>query len=219
MREMGNLGKFWGNFGEILGKFWGNFWKPIQAIKTDSSFIVQWVLVTFGGFVVSLLFIEIGEKPDIGALEGVTGGAAIGLAQFLILRQRISPAWGWILASILTWGFMGGSGLGAVGWVAPRTGNIALRAVYGTIHGAQLGMWMGASQWWILRNKIPKASRWIWISSFGWAIAMSLGWIVGGIFRLAFRLFMGEIVGLGVAWLVVSITTGVALVVCQDSFE
>ena len=198
-------------------KSWVKSWKPIQAIETDWCFIVQWVLVTFGGFLLSLLLIEIGEKPDIGAIEGATGGAAIGLAQFLVLRQRISKAWGWILVSILIWGLMGGSGLGAVGWVAPRTEQIGYRALYGAVHGAQLGMWMGASQWWILRKEVPKAERWIWVSSLCWAIGMALGWTVGGVLRLSTRLFLGEIVGLGVAWLVVGATTGVALIWCFAS--
>ncbi|NER32009.1 MAG: hypothetical protein F6J89_31485, partial [Symploca sp. SIO1C4] len=49
-----------------------------------NTFWWQWVLVTLASFLVSLLLIEIGERPDIGTFEGVIGGSLIGLGQSLV---------------------------------------------------------------------------------------------------------------------------------------
>ena len=69
-------------------------------LQTDLVFILQWMFVTLVGFVVSLIWIEIGEKPDLGALEGAIGGLIISLAQWFILKQYISQSWRWIFVHV-----------------------------------------------------------------------------------------------------------------------
>ncbi|NEO97877.1 MAG: hypothetical protein F6K58_04045 [Symploca sp. SIO2E9] len=177
-----------------------------------SSFWWQWVLVTLASFLVSLLLIEIGERPDIGTLQGVIGGSLIGLGQSLVLWQRISKAWWWVLANIISWGLIGSSSLGAIGWIAPRTDQINLRLVYGVVDGLQIGVVLGVAQWLVFRKQISKAWRWILASSWCWSIGLACGWSVGGFLHQLTRLFLGEVFGLAVVWLAVSIMTGAALI-------
>lgn len=56
-------------------------------VKTQFSFTLQWTIATLSGFLVSLLFIEIGEKPDLGILQAMIGGLAIALAQTIMLTN------------------------------------------------------------------------------------------------------------------------------------
>ncbi len=180
-------------------------------MKIGYGFWFQWVSVTFVGFLVSLYWVEVGEKPDIKAVEGAIGGAVIGLAQWLVLRQRFSQAWWWILISIGTWSLLGGGGLGALGWVAPRTMSIYLRVVYGLVNGLQIGTLIGVAQWLVFRKQSFGAWRWIVASSVGWTIGLTFGWVIGGVLRMLTGIFLGEVVGLVMGWVVVAGITGVAL--------
>ncbi len=173
---------------------------------------LQWLFVTFIGFLASLFWIEIGEKPDIGGLQGLVGGAMIGLAQLLVLRRYISQAGWWILASSLSWSFIGLSPLGAMGWVAPRMLEIIPRLLYGIVGGGIIGMLLGVGQWLVLRQHISKAWQWIFVNTLSWSIALALGWIIGGILRLVTRLFISEVIGLTVTWILVGAMTGLALI-------
>lgn len=177
-----------------------------------SSFWWQWVLVTLASFLVSLFLIEIGERPDLGVFEGVIGGSLIGLGQSLVLWQRIPKAWWWVLANIISWGLVSSSSLGTIGWVAPRIEQINLRLIYGLVDGLQLGVVLGVAQWLVFRKHISKAWRWILVSSWCWSISLACGWFVGGVVRQLTGLFLGEVFGLAVSWLMVSIITGASLI-------
>ncbi|MBD1921444.1 hypothetical protein H6F77_10115 [Microcoleus sp. FACHB-831] len=182
----------------IITKYWG-LW-------------LQWVLVTCGGFFVSLLFVEVGERSDIGVLEGAVGGGAIALAQALVLRRHLPLARLWILATIVSWVVIGGSGIGAIGWVAPTTKLFALRVKFGFFDGAMVGALLGLMQWFVLRQQLARASVWILTNAASWAIGLATGWVAGGILRVSAGIFLGEIVGLALTWVVVAAITGVALI-------
>jgi hypothetical protein len=188
-----------------------NHRRLIKPIEFRCSFWFQWVLVTFLGFLVSLYWIEIGERPDIRLVEGAIAGAVIGVAQWSVLRQHFSQAWWWILISIVSWGLLGGSGVGAFGWVAPTTPRIVLRVVYGAVYGAITGAGIGVAQWLFFRRQVEKAGQWILASTVSWAIALVFGWTIGGIFRLLTGIFLAEVVGLTVVWILVAAMTGLAL--------
>ncbi|WP_309236588.1 hypothetical protein [Microcoleus sp. FACHB-672] len=189
----------------------------LKFVKTEFFVWLQWVLLTLAGFLVSLLFIEIGEKPDIGAFEGAIGGAVIGLAQWFFLRSRISNAGWWVLVCVLSWGLLGVTGLGALGWFTPRTPQIPLRIVYGAINGEQMGLLIGLAQWLVIGKQVTAGWRWIITSSVCWAVALAIGWTVGGLLHQATGLFLGEVVGLAVAWIVAAATTGIPLVCFLNS--
>ncbi|MBE9126249.1 hypothetical protein IQ257_06345 [Coleofasciculus sp. LEGE 07092] len=172
---------------------------------------LQWTLMTFLGFLTSLFWIEIGERPDVGAVEGIIGGSLIGLAQLLVLRQHISRAGWWVLVSLLSWGLIGFSGLGALGWFAPRTLYLFPRVLYGVLDGAKIGFLLGVGQWIVLRQQVSSAWLWILASPLCWSIALALGWTIGGALRLFTHLFLSEVVGLAVTWLAVGVLTGITL--------
>ena len=184
-----------------------------KYIKTDCGFWLQWILATLASFLVSLCLIEIDVRPHIKATEGLIGGAIVGLAQGMILEQRsknIAP-W-WALISIVSWGLIGASNLGAIGWMAPRTLRLEPRVIFGLLNGLQVGALLGIGQWLVLRQRCKKNLLWIPIVAVSWAIGLVLGWSVGGVLRQVTRLFLGELVGLAVAWVTSSAIAGFALV-------
>lgn len=181
--------------------------------KTDGGFWLQWVLVTLAGFLISLCSIEIDVRPYIKATEGMIGGALVGLAQGIILEQRrknIAPWWAFM--SFVSWGLIGASNLGAVGWMAPRTVLLEPRLLFGLLNGLQVGALLGIGQWLVLRQRCKKSLIWIPIVATSWAIGLVLGWGVGGVLHQVTRLFLSELVGLVVAWVASSAIMGFALV-------
>lgn len=172
---------------------------------------VQWVLATAIGFWLSLLWVEIGERPDLGVFNGSIGAVTIALTQLPVLAKRIDRAPWWIVASIASWGLLGLSPVGALGWVAPRTLDLGTRAFYGAIEGVKIGIVTGIAQWLVLKLSLPRAWRWIPVNAIAWAIALALGWTIGGILRRATHLFLSEPIGLSVVWIAIATLTGVAL--------
>ena len=185
------------------------FWIWLEEI--GFWFYLQWVLVTFVSFLVSLYWVEVGVSPDVRVIEGAIGGAAIGLAQWFVLRQHFSPSWGWVLASIVGWGLIGASQFGALGWSIPSITSIPLRAIYGIMDGVLVGTLFGVAQGLVLNNHIYRAWRWILASGAAWAIGLAAGWTIGSILHSVTGLFLGEVVGLALGWIVVAAITGVAL--------
>lgn len=177
----------------------------------ESGFGIQWTIHTLIGFLLSLLLIEIGERPDIGVLEGLIGGTIMGILQWMVLRPHLKQSGWWIAISAISWAIMGWSGLGAIGWIAPRTLNISVRLLYGFWEGAKVGFVLGVGQYVLLSHQVPQAWRWIIASVLDWAIALACGWALGGLLRLQFSQFLGDVIGLGCVWLLVGGLTGFAL--------
>ncbi|MCU0537208.1 MAG: hypothetical protein MUD14_25255 [Hydrococcus sp. Prado102] len=183
-----------------------------KSLNTEFLWLcLQWTFGTCLGFLLSLLFVEIGEKPELGAIEAALGGATIGLMQTLVLSPWLPQAWLWMLVSAIATGIMGISDFGAIGWYAPRTDAIATRLFYGSMYGAMAGLWMGIWQWLVLRRYVFESWRWIVVSVVSWSIGLSLGWAFGGIGRAITNLFFSEAIGLAIAWSIVSLATGLAL--------
>ncbi|MBW4662689.1 MAG: hypothetical protein KME01_00550 [Chroococcus sp. CMT-3BRIN-NPC107] len=185
----------------------------VKYLKTDCGFKLQWILVTLGSFLISLCLIEVDVRPHIKSIEGVIGGAIVGLAQGMVLEQRsknIAP-W-WALVSMVSWGLIGATHFGAIGWMAPRTLRLEPRIIFGLLNGLQIGALLGIGQWLVLRQRCKKTIVWIPIVAVAWAIGLFFGWSVGGVLRQVTRLFLSELVGLAVAWVISSAITGFALV-------
>ncbi len=179
--------------------------------RMNSGFVVQWTLNTLMGFLLSLLLIEVGERPDIGLIEGLTGGTLIGIMQWLVLRSYVPQAWLWVILSSVSWAAIAGSGLGPIGWIAPRTLSLPIRLYYGLWEGAKVGLILGTGQSLLLMQKVPQAWRWIVASTLDWAIALTCGWAMGGWLRIQFDRFLGDVIGLGCMWMIVGGLTGFAL--------
>lgn len=180
-------------------------------LQTKTTFWWQWVFVTVVGFLVSLLWIEIGERPDIGALEGAIGGLVIGVAQWCLLRQYIFYPVRWVFINVLCWCVLGILGVGALGWVAPQTLNLGWRIFYGIFEGIKIGLVIGFGQWLVLHTEIARPWRWIVGSLIWWTVSLSIGWTFGGILRLMTDFFLGDVIGLMITWFLVAGLTGIAL--------
>ena len=178
---------------------------PFAPENTRFSFTLLWTFATFGGFLLSLLLIEVGEKPDIGVVEAAIGGFAIALPQGCLLKEPVFCV-RWILSSLLGWSIITAIGIGAVGWIVPSTQIFPVRIMSGAIYGALGGLGIGLAQWLAILQ--PMAWRWIFVSSASWAVAVPVGCAVGMILRRLTQLFFGEVMGLAITWLLVGILTG-----------
>ncbi|MDF5739572.1 MULTISPECIES: hypothetical protein [unclassified Nostoc] len=174
--------------------------------NTRFGFTLLWTLATFGGFLLSLLLIEVGEKPDVGVIEAAIGGFAIALPQGCLLKEPIFCI-RWILSSLLGWSMITAIGIGAVGWIVPSTQIFPLRILSGAVYGALGGLGIGLAQWLAIPQQM--AWRWIFVSSASWAVAVPVGSAVGMILHRLTQLFFGEVMGLAITWLLVGILTGI----------
>jgi hypothetical protein len=180
------------------------YWEFIQ-------FNLQWSIATFLGFAIALFFVEVGERSELGPIEGMLGGAMVGLMQALVLCQWFPQAWMWTIVSAIATTFLGSSSFGAIGWYAPQTEILSIRFTYGVTFGAIAGLWVGIWQWLVLKKYICNAWQWIFVNLSIWAVALPLGWVFGGMFRAVTHLFLGEVIGLILTWAIVSIVSGMAL--------
>lgn len=186
-------------------------WDP-AVLRDGTALWLGWSGLTWLAFLVSLLFVEVGEKSDISGLEGLIGGTFVGLAQWLMLRPHLQAAYRWIVLSAFSWGTLAFLHIGAVGWMAPNTPNLVLRGLFGLSHGSYVGLVLGVAQWGIMRHQVVQAWRWIPLSAGIWAVAIALGWLIGGGLRAISHLFISEVVGLIVAWGVVATLSGLGIV-------
>ncbi|MEH2079223.1 MAG: hypothetical protein V7K89_04175 [Nostoc sp.] len=179
---------------------------PFAPKNTRFGLTLLWTLATFSGFLLSLLFIEVGEKPDIGVMEAAIGGFALALPQGCLLKEPVFCI-RWILSSLLGWSIITAIGIGAVGWIVPSTQSLPLRILSGTVYGGLGGLGIGLAQ--SLAIPQPVAWRWIFVCAASWAVAVPVGSAVGTIWRYLSQLFLGEVIGLGITWLLVGILTGI----------
>jgi hypothetical protein len=64
----------------------------------------------------------------------------------------------------------------------------------------------------MMRQQVVQAWRWIPLSAGIWAVAIALGWLVGGGLRAISHLFISEVIGLMVAWGAVAALSGLGMV-------
>lgn len=174
-----------------------------------------WTGLTYLAFLLSLLFIEVGERSDVSGIDGLLGGALLGIGQWLMLRAHMQGAYRWITVSTLSWGALAFFRIGAIGWMATETpfdtDGLFLRGVFGLFYGGYVGVLLGLGQWWVMRSHIIRAWRWIPLTGGIWAVAIALGWQIGGALRAASHLFVGEVVGLMVAWGAIALLSGMGI--------
>lgn len=127
-------------------------------IQVGWSFYLQWVFVTFfgyiGGFLIGFNFLAV--SGDFTAV--CFWGLAIGVKQWLILRLKVfRPSWLWIFTTALS-------------VVIPYflVGGLNNFQEFVLLHGLSVGI----AQWLVLRQLVDKSGWWILVNAFG-------GWVGG----------------------------------------
>ncbi len=190
-------------------------------------FWVQWVLATVAGAIAYVIIVPLIVIPLMSAVALLAPagpgpaaeppvwlqlvlrafgmgalGAAIGLAQWLVLRRVLGGAGWWVPATMV-----GYAALNAAGWIwlLPVEPPPWLA---GSSSFLLTGLVIGVAQWLALRGRVERAAWWIAISVAGWALAFALtGLIVlSGLYvepmdMLAALLVPVAVSGAGLAWL------------------
>ncbi len=178
-----------------------------------NTFWLWWLLATIlgfsGGTAIAVLITK--EIDQALVFSGILGS----FAQWLVLRNRLSKAYWWILATSL--GLILGVGLGFVALVLCMLSGIGIAgmaspgiAIPGGISMvialAVVGAVLGGVQWFVLAGQVKGARFWIVGTMLGW----SIGGLIGlSVFSLSGLQNLGEI-GLAIAMAVgISSTVGV----------
>ena len=162
---------------------WGLWSRWVAA--TGISLIVGYTVGTEGGEAVSAALDEpvrddqVAGRP-MGLLVVLAAvGAAIGAAQWLVLRRHLAGAGWWVPASVVGYAALallaalgvpdlpslGPPGIGRESGAADALGFIT----DGALLGATLGTLVGVAQWPVLRH-LPRAGWWVAASAAGWAV-------------------------------------------------
>ncbi len=193
----------------------------IGSAQPGWRFWLLWMLASIGGVVVyisamswlSFIFRTVTLVPswEIGLTVIAVGqmalGAAIGLAQWLVLRKRLARMGWWVLATVV--GYSAGI---LTPWIANRLPlawleGIASLLCYGTL--------LGFAQWIVLREHFAHIAWWILLSIAAWVLVWALTGLayVTGLYREPFDLLAAFLVpvaaaGAGLVWLFRRSNTG-----------
>ena len=131
---------------------------------------VQWIAANVVGWVIGFAVCE-AVKSVLFVLthfnsDGLVIGAAMGTAQWLVLRRRMAPVRWWVVASIVGFG------------VGRLLGDAAAQGVSASLgyalSGAILGVSVGLAQWLILRRHAAQAGWWVPACGLAWAVGWSI---------------------------------------------
>ncbi|WP_340626607.1 hypothetical protein [Aphanizomenon flos-aquae] len=104
----------------------------LSSVKSNYislNFTFKWVFATFLGFLLSLLMIEVSEKPDMSVLEAAIGSLTISIPQSYLLRQSISPG-KWVLSTLFSWIIIAVIGVGVLGWTVTISAFLPTRIFF-----------------------------------------------------------------------------------------
>jgi hypothetical protein len=178
----------------------------IERTQVGWGLWLWWVLASTVGLLIGgavgtavggALFPAEGGAVALAVAFAVTG-AVIGTAQWLALRQHLSRAGWWVLASILGFAMFG----------AVYEADAVVFAVVFVVVGAAVGI----AQWLVLRQHLPRAGWWVLASTIGFAIFgavpslfealfEAVGFAVGAAVALVFVATYGGITGAALVWL------------------
>ena len=154
--------------------------RPIQPETTDWRFTLQWsaaglVGIALGmGSMVAGVGAAINHAPPLvfGAIFGTVLGTASGIAQWAVLRRRLSHIGWWIPATLLGWGLFWSFNI--LGLFGHGSGVISKLVEGGLIHGPIFGVVVGGLQWLVLRRRVDRAGWWVAVNVGGWALSAAL---------------------------------------------
>jgi hypothetical protein len=98
------------------------------VLRQHLSHTAWWVLASTLGWALGWLLVGAAIPPEVGFLAGTAVGAAVGVAQWFVLRRQLYQAGWWIAVSILGWtlGLMGFLGMFLDGAMAGIVTGISL---------------------------------------------------------------------------------------------
>ena len=140
-----------------------------------------------------------------------TGFVAIGLAQWLVLRNHLTGVRLWAFTGFLP-GLIGGMIVASQPWQG-FTGNL----IFGIFLGILLltGGILGVVQSWILKTTLPSAHQWAMVHGLAWLAGLLVGSLVTVASAIAIgasgeleRVLWGILLGVCLGWLVMGLAIG-----------
>jgi hypothetical protein len=172
-----------------------------------------WMLAAFLALIIGLALLIFGvgavvnnaSQAVFGVVIGAIFGSGLGIAQWLVVRKKVTDIGLWVPITIAVWvAFWSMNFAGLFGEGQGVTGKL----IEGIGHGALLGSLTGAGQWLVIRSKLQKASSWILISALSWAIGASAGDTIQEILQtdiplelIIAILLSSALTGAGMVWL------------------
>jgi hypothetical protein len=165
--------------------------------QLGNKFIRNWVLANGIGWLVGFIIafplsygvVNIFYPKETNLILGLCIGAAVGYAQWLVLKRKfkISSSWGHICTICLGIPFIAEFILNELGYeIDYFRGNYEYLG--GLVFGIAVGLVMGVLQMRLLKPYFKNAPRWIVASSVGWGIC----WFA---VRLELPFFLGILLG------------------------
>ena len=167
--------------------------------RNEIGLWLGWTLATAGGMLIGfLLAIPLVNVLDLILAQiavPVFAGAAIGFAQWIVLRRYLTVGSRWVLGDGTSW---------VAGYIL---GLLLVQSLPSSIFVATIGyLFFGAIvalvQWPVLRREVPNALVWILASAIGWAIGF---WASQAILPL---IFTGGLIEPAVSTTVIAVTSG-----------
>ena len=171
--------------------------RRVEMFKFEGKFLLQWVAASGLGLIVEFmiyfsLVVSFAEDLDlpvqtlIAAGAGLLLGAAVGIAQWLVLRRRITQPRRWILSSVAG-GAVGGTLALLIGQPTGDAFNFNMAMLIGS---GMVGIALGAAEWLLLRRYVSRAGWWVIASATGIVTALALSNMLG---QLLYYLFLGAL--------------------------
>jgi hypothetical protein len=167
--------------------------------RSEFGLWLGWTLATAGGMLVGfLLAIPLVNLLDLVLAQiavPVLAGAAIGFAQWIVLRRYVTASTRWELGDGVTW---------AAGYIL---GLLLVQSLPSTIFIATIGFLLfglivALVQWPVLRREIPNLLVWILACTAGWTIGF---WASQAVLPL---FFTGPAMAPAVSTTVIAVTSG-----------
>ena len=167
--------------------------------RNEIGLWLGWTLATAGGMLVGfLLAIPLVNVLDLVLAQiavPVFAGAAIGFAQWIVLRGYLTVGSRWVLGDGTSW---------VAGYIL---GLLLVQSLPSSIFIATIGyLFFGAIvalvQWPVLRREIPNAFVWVLANAIGWTAGF---WASQAVLPLVFN---GGLIEPAVSTTVISVTSG-----------
>ena len=136
-------------------------------LRQEIDLTRQWILASSLGWAIGSLAATWIASMAGAALDELSGalswaliGASVGSMQWLILRQQVHQAAGWVLANIVGWlmappvAALGGV---VIGPLVANLGNTAVLIMASALTGAAAGVFTGTALVWLLRHPVKQA--------------------------------------------------------------